>query len=67
VSVRDETDRLRALVEERVDQVQIGSGEDELAAAIIGVLDLIDTAERVKGDRSLSTGALRDAIREGLA
>lgn len=67
MSVADQMDHLRALVAERAEQVAIGAGEDELAAAIVGILDLIDRAEGIRGHRTLTTAMLRTVILDALA
>ena len=56
---------LRRGVAERVEQVVIGGGENELGAALTSVLDLVDVAEAA-GRGSVSTAALRAAIGAGL-
>ena len=59
------TDDLREAVAERVAQVAIGCGEDELAAALTNVLALVDEAEAT-GRNVVNTASLRDAIGAGL-
>jgi len=66
MSVLDDVVDLHRLVDERVAQVQIGSGEAELGAALHAVLELCADGYS-RGDRSLTIGHVREAIRGGLA
>ena len=53
-------DTLRALILDRRDQTAIGGGHDELADALLAVLDLCAGRARV------TTEEVLDAIRDGL-
>ena len=53
-------DTLRALILDRRDQTAIGGGHDELAAALLAILDLC------AGRETVTCGEVLDVIRGGL-
>lgn len=60
------SEALRARVADLVQQVKLGSGEQDLAQGLMNVLDLCDYREAT-GNRTLTTRQIRDAIHQGLA
>ena len=55
---------IRARIDDRVEQSEIGYGETALAQALHDVLTLVEDAHREHG--SVTGRQIRDAIREGL-